>query len=79
VNTASLPTPAQAVAQFPVGTRVKSREFDQYGTVTVCPPGDPNEGKAYGSIMGGRFCVWVNVEWDDGRIRGELPSNLIRP
>jgi hypothetical protein len=72
-----LMTPAEAVAAFPVGRRVKAREFNQYGTVAACPPGDPYEGNAYGSIMGGRFCAWVNIEWDNGRVNGELPSNLI--
>jgi hypothetical protein len=70
-------TPAQAAAAFPIGRRVKAREFDHFGTVAVCPPGDPYEGKAYGSLMGGRFCAWVNVEWDSGRVTGELPNNLI--
>jgi len=68
-------TRAQAVAAFPVGARVKAREFDRFGTVAVCPPGDPYEGKAYGSILG--FCAWVNIEWDNGRVTGELPNNLI--
>ncbi len=70
-------TPAQAVAAFPVGARVKAREFDHYGTVAPCPPGSGYEGKAYGSIMGGRFCAWVNVAWDTGRVAGELPGNLV--
>lgn len=70
-------TPAQAVAGFPVGARVRDREVGRYGTVAVCRPDSPFAGRAYGSIMGGRFCAWVNVEWDSGQVKGELPNNLV--